>query len=374
MFGIDLLGFARDFYTMFMDMLVKFIAVTVDFSGIKIVQDMIGNAQGVGIVISGYIAIVMIITALVIQRYRLNALLSFIIVIMGPLGYVIWLALLDGLRAIGAGLTSIIAGFDVTQIKSSIVLPFPPLDITAALWNVPIFILSGSMGFWFMLAFAMMALFSIIVAVVGIWLIAAYGFGPRTRRAFSIAMSLAIVSLCLGQPAVLAIIKLSNLVGNLMPVTPGSVGLAGLFGLAGMNVAWWVLLALPFLVYFPVHSVMGKVVSSVSNRVRTQVDNKHRVDAKVSGKVNTTQTNRLASTQKASYRTAMGTEIRRQAGATGSTALMGMLTKLTATAAAAGSNVHPALKATYIGGAAVLRGIGNAPPKQKKEKGHRVYS
>lgn len=351
----------QEAFNFLFDLMMQFLTVSLDFGSLAIVQWLFGNAAGLAPILAISVFFFILPGAIFVRRLRLSGALALTIVLLGPAIAAGWFFAIDALNAIGDGLTRMVGTIDSTpdDVKSSIIT-IPPIPFSNPLIDILMFVSLIWGTFNFLQLFMGYELYNIFLATFGLLLVAMYGLGPRTRRLFSILIAIGLSSLVLGRPIAILIMKLGNMLGNALPIA--NTGWLGLVTASSMLVAMIVSIALPFGLYKTVNAVMGRMLATVSNVVRSRIENKHKVDANVSGKVSTTSTNRAESVNSKRYSHSMATETRRMAGNTSSAALTGVLKK----AAVAGSNVHPVAKVAVLGGAAALSGIGNAAPKERK--------
>jgi hypothetical protein len=357
----DPAGNLKDAFNYIFKLLVNLMSVTYDLDGLKIVQWLLGNVLGLLPTLSVLVALAVLPGAILIRKYRLSGATAIAVLLLSSTLTGAWFFLIDTMKGASADLSHAFASIDSANLGTNALnLPSIPNSnpFLDAFLYFGLFIYSAN----FMYLFIAQAMINVFVEAFGLVLIAMYGLGPRTRRLFSVLVSVALTTMLIGQPLVILILKAGNAIGNSLPA--GNLEFVGFITSASMFIAQIVYIALPFLLYRSVHSVMGKLNATVSNLVRSRIENKHKVDAQVAGRVSTSTTNRAQGATGARYKPAMALEARRMAGASASSALLGIAKK----GVIAGSNLHPAAKAAVVGLAIVAKGIGSAGPKREKVK------
>lgn len=349
----------KDAYNFLHEAQVQFLSTSIDFTTLGAAQWALGNMAGLAPYIAFLVALFMIPGAIIVRKLRLSGFMAVVVVMLGPALVTGWMLFVGALRDIGANLTVIGGSIDGSGVENPEPLTLPGVSMVNPIVDVIVFAALIIFTVFFILAFLQMDIINVFIILFGLVLLFLYGLGPRTRRLFSILLAIGLTTLVFGRPVVIFILKLGNIAANAIP--DEVAGLSGFIIWSSMGVAALALVALPFGLYKPVHSVLGGLNVKVGNIVRSSIEGKHK--SSVSGNVKATVTNRSQSTNNARYARSMKTETRRFAGNRTSDALLALARK----GAVAGSNFHPAAKAAVVAGAVVARGVGNAPPRLPKD-------
>lgn len=359
MFPWDWPSSLKDAYHAVFQVLLKVVGTSINFDNLSIVQWLFSNGYGFGTALALVIALIMVPMGIVLSRHRLNAVFSLVILVASTVVGTVWFLAITVVSGSSRSLTMLalsIGNQTVSQTDSAIALP----DFTFGngLFDSAIFASLFAWSMTLVLLFVAYQLINILLTVFGVIVAYAYGLGPRTRRAMSVIISILLVTELFGQPVAIAIVELSNWTAGLIP----STGLfwIGLINWAGMTLAILSQVIMPFLFYRSVSNVIGRINGQIKGSVRSWTQGRQKVEAHVTNKVETAMTNRTLSVNQAKTSPNYKKEVAMAATATASSALTAWGIKAAKTAAMAGSNIHPAVKAAVIIGPPVIKAVGNA--------------
>lgn len=353
----------KDAYNALFKLLMDFLGFSINFDNLDLVKWLYGNVSTFAPWIAGVIFIVILPAAIMIRRFHLSGVMAFGAVVFTTAFAPLWFIFISAMRSVGSGATLVAASIgsqNLSDGKNILVLPsmsFASPIIAGALFGGLL-----TYTFIFLQLFLTYEIANVIFTALGLLLIALYGFGPRTRRLFSMLVAFGIVTMLIGRPVAILIMKIGNLIANGLPTN--DVFWVGMITSASMFFALVSQIILPFVMYRSVHNVLGSMNAKVRNLVRSQIENKHKIDARVSGKVDTATSNRMRSIDRHRHTDSFKHEVKRAAAATAAASLA----KKAATLAA---NVHPAVKLAVTVAPIALRAIGNARPKQREPKPRR---
>lgn len=343
----------NDLYQAAFQMMLQVLGLSLDFSNLSIVQALFENGYGLAILLSVVVAIVIVPAGIMMQKLRLSAAYSMVIVVLSTVVGAVWFLATSVANELGDTFTQLavnIGGIDADPAFQVTTFGNPLID--------PImFAFLFLHMLYFVILFVGYEVAGVLLTLIGVIVAYVYGLGPRSRQVFTAIVSLLIVTTILGRPVVVATLAVGNLIGRAMPVD--SVAYSGFVMYASSIIAMILQVLLFFLTYKATSHVVGKMTGSVKGLIDTIV-RRGKLDATVKNKnqaLATNRANRLAAND--STRRHRKAEITRASTATASSALTAAGVRLAKTAAAAGSKVHPATAVAMTITPVVVRTVGN---------------
>lgn len=346
----------EDAFNKLFALLMDLLGISVDLSTLSVVEWLIGEVWGLFPVLALCAFIVIVPLAIFVNKLRLSGAFAIIVLVAGPVIVALWFIFVDFLNKGGDDLTAMLLSIDSAPVSDGSGLNIPTIPVIGPLIDGFVFVGLLINTAWFIQLFMAFEVFNMFIAAAGLFILALYGLGSISRRLFSMLIAAALTTLLLGRAVPLLIMKLGNLAANAIPVD--SVGLTGFVTLGGMSTAFFVALALPFLLYKGVTEVLGRGLNvNVGNTVRSRIERQNKINANVTGKVDTRSNRaRAVGPSNARHMPTRASETRRAVGTTTNAVLMKV--------ALGASNVHPAAKAVVVTLATAAQAIGNAPAKK----------
>jgi len=282
------------------DFIQMLLAASISFNGLDIVQYVFSNTAGVAYKVTLYVFIGVIVFSLFIRRMRKNgAIATLQVVIIGAV-IPMWFVVADEAQHLGDLLKQLVLLIQIPPATDDSIISGPMANITLPIFPVQQVLITVFLTFllaWagsqFLFLMVGYELLNVALIVLGLIVFAMYGLGDRTRKVFSVIISLFIVSAIIGLPVALLFTQLAQLLaGSIAGEATGGVWttmllfLAALAGLAAQPILF-------LAAYSRVDRVVGRVVARVDNRIRSVNENKDRFDSHLAGAQRSTITHRF---------------------------------------------------------------------------------
>lgn len=376
LFPWDWPGALEDAYQAAFELMMKVLTFSLDFTNLKIVQVLFSEGFGVATALSLVVAVVIVPAGILLSRYRLSALYALALVVMSAAIGTLWFIAMDYAGTLGDTLTR--GSLYISQIPivdGDPILTLPAFTFGNVIVNAAIF---GGLFLWILtlaILFIGYEIAGAILVLVGLIMLYLYGLGPRSRRFFSVIVSLLIVTQVVGRPVAISIISAINLIGQLAPTN--DLVWKGIITFVGVMLALISQFILFYVAYQATGYVIGRLNGTIKGWVTSRSEGRSKVDATLTNTVRTPMTNRSRSLDSDNARQYRKSEVTRAATATAASALTAFSVRAAKVAAAAGSKVHPAVAAATLVGPPVIRAIGNVTAKkqaaQPKKRGLSDY-
>jgi hypothetical protein len=300
---LGLFDFAKslnEFVQWVWDFIQQLIAISINFNGLAIVQYVFGNSASLAYKIAIYVFVGVIVFALFVRKMRKNgAIASLQIVILGVV-IPLWFLVADEAQNMGDLLKRLVLLIETPVATGDSIISGPMANVTLPVFPVGQVIITlfltillawaGSQFLFLMIGYELL---NVVLTVLGLFVFAMYGLGDRTRKFFSVIISLFIVSAVIGLPVALLLTQLAQLLaGTIAGEVEGGVWttillfLAAILGLAAQPLLFVV-------AYRRIDQVVGRVTARIDNKVRSVSENKNRLDAHLAGAQRTTITHRF---------------------------------------------------------------------------------
>jgi len=282
------------------DFIQMLLAASISFNGLDVVQYVFSNTAGVAYKVTLYVFIGVIVFSLFIRRMRKNGAIATLQVIVIGAVIPMWFVVADEAQNLGDLLKQLVLLIQIPPATDDSIISGPMANITLPIFPVQQVLITVFLTFllaWagsqFLFLMVGYELLNVALIVLGLFVFAMYGLGDRTRKVFSIIISLFIVSAIIGLPVALLFTQLAQLLaGGIAGEADGGVWTTMLLfiaALAGLGAQPLLFLA----AYSRVDRVVGRVVARVDNKVRSVNENKNRFDSHLAGAQRSTITHRF---------------------------------------------------------------------------------
>jgi hypothetical protein len=367
LFPWDWPGALEDAYQAAFELLMSVLAFSLNFDNLKIVQVLFSEGYGLGTALALVVAVIIVPIGILFTRFRLSAALALVIVVMSAAIGTMWFVAMQYVGTVGDSLTlGALYISEIPIVDGDPLLTLPNFTFGNVILNAAIF---AALFLWILtlaILFIGYEIVGIVLVVIGIVTLYLYGLGPRSRRFFSVIVSLLIVTQMVGRPVAIATISMINVVGRLAPTN--DLVSKGIFTFIGVSLALISQIILFFVAYKTTGYVIGRLNGTVKGFMRSRQEGRSKVDATLTSGNRTPITNRSKSLDTDSAKRYRKAEITRASTATAASALTAFSVRAAKVAAAAGSKVHPALAAAALIGPPVIRAIGNVRANNQSTK------
>jgi len=282
------------------DFVQQLISISINFSGLAIVQYIFGNSAGLAYEFAVYVFVGVVVFSLFVRRMRKNGVIASLQIVVIGVVIPIWFIAANEIQNLGDLLKRLVLlietppASETATISGTIVnITLPNFPVQDAIISVFLTILLALVGSQYMFMMIGYELLNVVLTVLGLVVFSMYGLGDRTRKFFSVILSVFVVTAIVGIPVALLFTQFAQLLaGTIVDQATSGVWATVLLYLA----ATIGLIAQPLLVitaYRRIDQVVGKVIARVENKLRTVNENKDRFDSHLAGAQRTTITHRF---------------------------------------------------------------------------------
>jgi hypothetical protein len=368
-FPWDWPGQLAEAYQAMVQYLQQVLAFSMTFDNVGIVQWLYGNALGLAPFLAGLVVIVVLPLGLVLKRMRLSAAMALIVALAMPFIGVAWFMALNIIQHIGDDLSRLSISIANAPAQDPLDDLFIPMPGALGLNAVISCLMFAGLLWWsgiLLFLFFNYEIYNVVFTIIGLLLVAMYGFGPRTRKLFSILGALAVVTMLAGRPVALGIIEIGNAIATLFP-GPDNIFFVGLINGACMMAGIVFQVLIFWGSYKGINEVIGRFLEgNIRGTVDAYMRGERRTPLTSTGTpvAGTQRAQRLVSTGQR-YGSAVAYEVRKASTEAASKAML-------AKGIMVASKAHPVAAAVVTGATIATKAVGSMqqrPVQQKPKKG-----